>query len=709
MYLKSIELSGFKSFAKKGAIAFTSPIAGIVGPNGSGKSNVAEAFRFVLGEQSMKALRGKRGPDLIWAGNEREARANRARVALTFDNTSRLFDIDFDEVVIERVVHRDGVNEYFINGSPVRLKDITEMLARAHIGSSGHHIISQGEADRILAASAKERREMIEDALGLKTFHVQKAESLKKLEKVAENIQEVRILERELKPQLAFLKRQVEKLERARTLKRDLLATLATYIVHERQYLSQEERRLAQARTETVARIQEVQRLLAQEQQANEESSDTQYGDTLAEIDAHMRELAQTQSELSRARGRIEGQLASLGATHKDKRHIAFDDVYALLREVRETLYHAHHTNDTSLLRTILERLDDFLAHMGSDGTREPDDMSAQLEAELQEIDKALVAAEQEEKELQQRRETTHAHMAQQKEEMMRAQARYFELKDELRTLERTRNEEVHALELLEKTRRKLVELEHRAQDRGLAHIEPFRAETLHTREEQEEALREIERLEARLDESGGVDERVATEYTELKDRVTLVERELADLHASQQQLYEILDALERELTKQFDDGLAKIQKEFNTFFTMLFGGGRAELIIERVADEESDERVQGIEVRVQLPKKKIATLDMLSGGERALVSIALIFAMSQVNPPPFIILDETDAALDEANSRRYADIVRELAKRSQLILITHNRKTMEAAGELYGVTMGSDGVSKLLSVKFDEAVSVAK
>ena len=111
----------------------------------------------------------------------------------------------------------------------------------------------------------------------------------------------------------------------------------------------------------------------------------------------------------------------------------------------------------------------------------------------------------------------------------------------------------------------------------------------------------------------------------------------------------------------------------------------------------------------VSLPNKRIKGLEMLSGGERALTSIALIFAMSQVHPPLFIILDETDAALDEANSRRYGDMIEALAQKSQLILITHNRETMSRAGILYGVTMGSDGVSKLLSVKFDDAVSVAK
>ena len=123
----------------------------------------------------------------------------------------------------------------------------------------------------------------------------------------------------------------------------------------------------------------------------------------------------------------------------------------------------------------------------------------------------------------------------------------------------------------------------------------------------------------------------------------------------------------------------------------------------------EEEELYAGLSISVSLPRKKVKGLEILSGGERALTSIALIFSMSQVNPPPFLILDETDAALDEANSRRYADMIRELGQKSQLIVITHNRATMAAAGELYGVTMSNDGVSKLLSVKFEEATKVAK
>src|SRR6185503_1300762 len=125
---------------------------------------------FVLGEQSMKSMRGKRGEDMIWNGSAALPRSGRASVKLVFDNTDRAFNLDFDEVSIERVVHRDGANEYILNGSVMRLRDISELLSQANIGASGHHIISQGEADRVLTASVRERREMVEDALGLTAY-----------------------------------------------------------------------------------------------------------------------------------------------------------------------------------------------------------------------------------------------------------------------------------------------------------------------------------------------------------------------------------------------------------------------------------------------------------------------------------------------------------------------------------------------------------
>ena len=191
MYLKELTINGFKSFAKKSEFEFSTPITAIVGPNGSGKSNVAESFRFVLGEQSVKSLRGKRGEDLIWGGSDASDRGNRASVEVLFDNSARAVALEFDEIKVERVVHRDGQNEYKINGSVVRLKDVHELLAGAHIGSTGHHIISHGEADRVISAGVKERREMIEDALGLKVYQIKKQNAARKLQKTEANIDQV--------------------------------------------------------------------------------------------------------------------------------------------------------------------------------------------------------------------------------------------------------------------------------------------------------------------------------------------------------------------------------------------------------------------------------------------------------------------------------------------------------------------------------------
>src|SRR3989338_7973295 len=140
MRLKSLELSGFKSFAKKTSFLFDAPVTSIVGPNGSGKSNVAEAFRWVLGERSMKSLRGTRGEDLIFNGSGQVTRQNRASVNLVFDNHDRKFNLDFDEVAIGREVHRDGTNVYTLNSSQVRHRDVVELLAAVSLGSSDHYI-----------------------------------------------------------------------------------------------------------------------------------------------------------------------------------------------------------------------------------------------------------------------------------------------------------------------------------------------------------------------------------------------------------------------------------------------------------------------------------------------------------------------------------------------------------------------------------------
>ena len=219
----------------------------------------------------------------------------------------------------------------------------------------------------------------------------------------------------------------------------------------------------------------------------------------------------------------------------------------------------------------------------------------------------------------------------------------------------------------------------------------------------------------------GGSGADVIKEYEETKERDEFLENEISDVVRSVEQLESVIQDLKEKLNTEFDKGMQKINDQFNRFFRLMFGGGSARLeeavVVRRrrksdddtLPLEEEDDKELGVDIKVKLPRKKVSDLDMLSGGERSLTSIALLFALSQVNPPPFLVLDETDAALDEANSQKYGDMVEQLSKFSQLIVVTHNRETMSRAQTLFGVTLGRDDSSATISLRLEDAAKYAK
>ena len=211
MYLKSIEVQGFKSFANKIVFDFHNGITGIVGPNGSGKSNVADAVRWVLGEQSAKQLRGASMQDVIFAGTENRKPLSYAYVAITMDISDHQLAIDFEEVTVSRRVYRSGESEYLINGSPCRLKDVTELFYDTGIGKEGYSIIGQGQIERILNGKPEERRELFDEAAGIVKYKKRKATAQKKLENERENLVRVNDILAELERQVGPLERQAEK------------------------------------------------------------------------------------------------------------------------------------------------------------------------------------------------------------------------------------------------------------------------------------------------------------------------------------------------------------------------------------------------------------------------------------------------------------------------------------------------------------------
>ena len=723
MQLKQLEVSGFKSFAKKTSFDFDTKVVGIVGPNGSGKSNVAESIRFVLGEQSMKSMRGKRGEDLIWNGSNQVPRMARASVKITFDNATRFLNIDFDEVTIERVVNRDGTNEYRINGSGARLKDILELLAGANIGQTGHHIISQGEADKILAASPKDRREMLEDALGLKVFQYKKEESARKLERTEENIRQVEALRREVAPHLRFLRRQVEKIQKVEALREEAKRRFAEFFAVENAYLKKERQVLDGQRKEKEAALQDIVKEVGDAKQALQDAPGDVRAKEIVRLSDELDAVRSEKNAATRTAARLEGQIEALQKAGMDSQ-VSARDLARIVEEAESGIPGAE-----TALETLTTFVKGFLGKL-----RTLLDQGNGAKSEIDALQKERSAAQEKEESLTGKEESLAAELEKIRKEL-----------DAVKAEERDKERLVFELTARERDVRYELSLVQGSLDRLLHEEAEFKrdlgeAAALIGRDvlsyeslaveprdpaAQDDERRELQKIKIRIEEMGaGGGDDVLREHKEAEDREQHLEKELTDLAASKESLKQLIAELDEELRNRFKEGLSEINEQFSRFFGLMFDGGSASLVLTKepvrrpksLEDEDDDgipddmeKTIEGIDISLNIPRKRIRSLTMLSGGERALTSIALIFAMSSVNPPPFVVLDETDAALDEANSRRYGDMVEQLSKKSQLVVITHNRETMSRAGILYGVTMGGDGVSKVLSVKLEEAVKVAK
>ena len=211
MYLKEIRAQGFKSFADKISIELDKNITGIVGPNGSGKSNIVDAIKWVLGEQSIKSLRGEDGmTDVIFSGSKSRKALNSASVSLVFDNSDHYLNLPTEEIVIKRRVYIDGTNEYFINGEKCRLKDITNLLLDSGMSKESYNIISQGKIEEIINSKPYERRIIFEEAAGVLKYKKRKEDTLKKLDKSKDNLEKVSLLIQELDAQVKPLAVQAE-------------------------------------------------------------------------------------------------------------------------------------------------------------------------------------------------------------------------------------------------------------------------------------------------------------------------------------------------------------------------------------------------------------------------------------------------------------------------------------------------------------------
>jgi chromosome segregation protein len=761
VYLKKVEITGFKSFANKTTLEFLPAanfrgdsegkgITAIVGPNGSGKSNVSDAIKWAMGEQSMKNLRGKKSEDVIFAGSGSKARLSSAHVSLFFDNSDKRIPLEFSEVVLTRKLFRSGESEYLINGSKSRLLDVTDLLARAGVGKESYSVINQGMSDALLNANPIERRGVLEDAAGVKQYQIKKDRALKKLESTRENMERTAGLIREIEPHLKMLKRQAEKAQQGKIVAEELKEKQTKYFSHLWQAFQGEREKFSAEKESLGAAMMNMQREVDKmSDELNQESAQVENSGQDQALEKKKVEIRQKLNEFDReiiiAEGRIVVEKEKL-ANQKIMEIIPVDLKYVQekvkhIREAQERLIlaveEAENMDDLQDIkeyaRAIQQQLFDLYEQSGKGEVAIPRDNSKEVE----EINKRIVqltekgkAAQENHQKLKLEYEKIEKEITEQAQKARQLRERFFQVERE----SRVKQEQLNVLkDQFNESKIKLARVEVREEDltqeiRSALRLEP--AELLKVQGAQaaenwdkEKIEREISRLKVQMEQIGGIDPMIVEEYSETNARFDFLTQELKDLADALISLEEIIKEMDHRINEEFAKAFEQINKEFTKYFRIIFAGGNASLTKIKIqkskaknpeeAGEEADEKEEeseeqqksevGVEIVACPPGKKIANLSMLSGGERSLTSLALLFAIIAHNPPPFAILDEVEAALDEANSKRFGKILQELSGSTQFISITHNRETMRQAALLYGVTMGEDGISKLLSVRLDQ------
>ena len=720
MLLKRLELVGFKSFAEKTVLEFPGGIAGIVGPNGSGKSNVLDAVRWILGEREAKNLRGDKAEDLIFAGTQKRPRMGMAQVSLIFDNSSGFFAVDFSEVSIVRRIDRDGISQYFLNKTEVRLKDIIDFFAKARLGTHGLTVINQGESDLFVKSSPKERREMIEEVLGLRQYQIKKNEAQRKLKNTGINIDKVRVMLDEIGPHLRFLKKQTAKWEKLSETEKELNDLESIYFKNKLKEilvgLEKFSPRLKEIDVKLAQKVLELKVL--QEQLMKVENSRPSNKAQLDSLQVKREGLLNKKSLLEIELGRLEVKIEFSSSKEVDpkKALIVLNDLKALIKNVSEE---SDLGKIKSALNEIFSKIDNFLK-FGNEKGASPElaefkNAKEKLSEQLNEIIKELESLKKMEGGFSADLESFNSEF---RKSFQLVEAK----KDEIAGLESEKNR-IHFD--TERFNLRMQDLETQVSQAGkdinelktnLENIEPVNIF---------ESERKIFKLRAEVASVGEIDQALLNEAKETETRFNFLSVQLADLEKASSDLGALIKDLDLKIHNDFASSLNKINEEFNKFFQLMFGGGKGKLYLEKpevkkqvlpdegLADgseqitrssdpEEEDELSAGIELELVIPRKKIKGLEMLSGGEKSLVSIAVLFALISVSPPPFLVLDEVDAALDERNTKRFAELIKDFSKKSQFIIVTHNRSTMESSNVLYGVTMEEDGVSKVLSIKLE-------
>ncbi len=573
---------------------------------------------------------------------------------------------------------------------------------------------------------------MVEEILGLKEYQIKKTDSIKKLKNTAINLETVNASLQELKPHLKFLKRQVSRYE-----ERDAMAVELKKL--EDNFYG---RRFKFLKTDLVnfkSQLERIDKLAIEEEKIYKDLESklqkikTSDADSLGAAES-FRDLENEKNALLGKRANLQREFGKLEARIEfESQVVATKDVDAMkvLRELKDLAESIASESEIPKLREkvslMLEKINEVFNGPAKQNKSQEKPLSPELKALQEKLTNDLKAIDEEIKQLSSKEEEIKKTLSDFNKTFTKS---HEEVEAEKKKLDSLLSDKNRLSFDIEKTELKISNLKEELMQAGRS-LESLDNIVLDDTERQtgdDEVMKRMFKLRGDLAGIGDIDHALIKEAKETEDRFTFLTTQVADLENAIKDLRALIKDLDQKIHHDFTTAIKSINEEFGKLMKLMFGGGTAKLVVKTfepkssIQDEAEEEEketnkeskdpeeenehdiAQGIEVEVSLPKKRIKGLDVLSGGERTLVSIAVLFALISVSPPPFLVLDEVDAALDEGNARRCSEILKEFSKKSQFVIVTHNRATMEAADVLYGVTMENNGTSRLLSLKLEEA-----
>ena len=731
MQLKHIKLSGFKSFVDPTKISFPTNMVGVVGPNGCGKSNVIDAVRWVLGELSAKNLRGESMVDVIFNGSENRKASGQCSIELLFDNSSAKIGgeyASFNEVSIKRVMTRDAQSDYFINNTKCRRKDVQDIFLGTGLGPSSYAIIEQGMVSKLVSAKPDELRTHIEEAAGVSKYRERRRETESRIKRTRENLSRVKDIRDEIGRLIKRLENQAKAAEKYNVLKKDKakleLDKAVLFSIEAKSSRDDLQKKLDSLNRDLQIKNAESETIQSQIDQFRTENESvlSEYeeaqknfyavGAEIAKREANLQNINKNEQETKSNLEKVKQNYEKAKETEKNFEELspsekAMHILDSMINTIEKYGIKNENIREKAIeLKSLLTDILNIATAQSKTLTEEYLSRQNDLEDQIVNAEKLKKSIEDEMRDFVDKSSSAESVLIslRQKQSKFNEELREFENKKSIADLDaRTISEKITNIRIEQKTYE--INLDNSNKKIKEAGID---IDKIDFSEYEDMTIEELEdklvNIETKIIKLGAINLAAPEEIEEESKRKEELDEQYNDLTEALEKLTGAIKKIDQETKTIFKESFDSVNSKLKEMFPKLFGGGVAELTL-----TEEDALNAGVILMARPPGKKNSSISQLSGGEKALTALALVFAIFDLNPAPFCLLDEVDAPLDDLNTLRFINMVEEMSKTVQFIFITHNKVSMERSDYLMGVTMQEAGVSRMVSVDVNQALELAE